>query len=69
MSVGHAVILSVDFQNFGIWSLLTKDTGHQTEEVAKAMTVRCEWRDACFRDLRDTHLLDFNLDETRTGLE
>ena len=35
--------------------LLTKDTGLQTEELATAMTERCEWRDACFRDLRDTH--------------
>ncbi len=35
--------------------LLTKDTGLQTEELATAMTERCEWRDACFRDLRVTN--------------
>ena len=35
--------------------LLTKDTGLQPEELATAMTERCEWRDACFCDLRDTN--------------
>ncbi len=35
--------------------LLSTDTGLQTEELATALTERCEWSDACFCDLRATH--------------